>query len=104
MRFSSSFFFFFLVYIYVYVAFSPEVYLQFSLIKYSISQSSFFAHFMCFEVPTLLPPEGIANRNKAGDDKDDADDDLGIIDIDENDNKAGNFSCFLLFPCSAWSL
>ncbi|XP_016575798.1 exocyst complex component SEC3A isoform X2 [Capsicum annuum] len=60
-----------------------------------VDESSFFAHFMCFEVPTLLPPEGIANRNKAGDDKDDADDDLGIIDIDENDNKAGQNSADL---------
>ncbi|PHT45181.1 Exocyst complex component SEC3A, partial [Capsicum baccatum] len=60
-----------------------------------VDESSFFAHFMCFEVPTLLPPEGIANRNKAGDDKDDADDDLGIIDIDENDNKSGQNSADL---------
>ncbi|KAM3376104.1 exocyst complex component SEC3A isoform X1 [Capsicum galapagoense] len=60
-----------------------------------VDESSFFAHFMCFEVPTLFPPEGIANRNKAGDDKDDADDDLGIIDIDENDNKAGQNSADL---------
>ncbi|XP_059289684.1 exocyst complex component SEC3A-like isoform X1 [Lycium ferocissimum] len=54
-----------------------------------VDESSFFAHFMCFGVPTLLPPEGVANGNKAGDDKDDADDDLGIMDIDETDNKTG---------------
>ncbi|KAK4342559.1 hypothetical protein RND71_038375 [Anisodus tanguticus] len=51
-----------------------------------VDESSFFAHFMCFEVPTMLPPEGAANGNKSGDDKDD---DVGIMDIDENDNKAG---------------
>lgn len=56
---------------------------------------------MCFEVPTLLPPEGVANGNKAGDDKDD---DLCIMDIDENDNKSGNFSWFLLLSCPAWNL
>ncbi|KAG5577429.1 hypothetical protein H5410_057563 [Solanum commersonii] len=47
---------------------------------------------MCFEVPTLLPPEGVANGNKAGDDKND---DLGIMDIDENDNKSGQNSADL---------
>lgn len=43
-------------------------------------QSSFFAHFMCFEVPTL-------DGNKSGsiDAKDD--DDLGIADIDDSDSK-----------------
>lgn len=49
-------------------------------------QSSFFAHFMCFEVPTLVPPGGVVNGNKAGYDDDD---DLGIMDIDENDSKSG---------------
>lgn len=45
---------------------------------------------MCFEVPALVPPGG-ANGNKGGsaDDDDANDDDLGIMDIDENDNKAG---------------
>ena len=54
-------------------------------------QSSFFAHFMCFEVPTLVPPGGVVNGNKPGyDDDDDAnDDDLGIMDIDDNDSKSG---------------
>lgn len=59
-----------------------------------VDESSFFAHFMCFEVPALVPPGGVANGNKGGsyndeDNDDDDDDDLGIIDIDENDNKAG---------------
>ncbi|WMV55515.1 hypothetical protein MTR67_048900 [Solanum verrucosum] len=57
-----------------------------------VDESSFFAHFMCFEVPTLLPPEGVANGNKAGDDMND---DLGIMDIDENDNKSGQNSADL---------
>ncbi|PNY03749.1 exocyst complex component sec3a-like protein [Trifolium pratense] len=45
-----------------------------------VDESSFFAHFMCFEAPPL-------DGNKSGhnDDAND-DDDLGIADIDENDN------------------
>ncbi|XP_016551028.2 exocyst complex component SEC3A isoform X2 [Capsicum annuum] len=55
-----------------------------------VDESSFFAHFMCFEVPALVPPGGLANGNKSAHDEDDANyDDLGIMDIDENDNKAG---------------
>lgn len=45
-------------------------------------QSSFFAHFMCFEVPTL-------DVNKSGYNDDTNDDDLGMMDIDENDSKSG---------------
>ena len=46
---------------------------------------------MCFEVPALVPPGGGANGNKSGSYDDDTnDDDLGIMDIDDNDNKAGN--------------
>ncbi|KAK7291152.1 hypothetical protein RIF29_06067 [Crotalaria pallida] len=62
-----------------------------------VDESSFFAHFMCFEVPTLVPPGGIANGNKTGYDDDDAndDDDLGIMDIDENDSKTGKTSAEL---------
>jgi hypothetical protein len=52
-------------------------------------QSSFFAHFMCFEVPTLVPPGGVVNGNKAGYDDDD---DLGIMDIDDNDSKSGIYA------------
>lgn len=44
---------------------------------------------MCFEVPTLVPPGGVPNGNRSDDDAND--DDLGIMDIDENDSKAGNF-------------
>lgn len=43
---------------------------------------------MCFEVPTLVPPGGVPNGNRSDDDAND--DDLGIMDIDENDSKAGN--------------
>ncbi|CAK9171754.1 unnamed protein product [Ilex paraguariensis] len=55
-----------------------------------VDESSFFAHFMCFEVPALVPPGGLANGNKSASNDDDAnDDDLGIMDIDDNDNKSG---------------
>ncbi|CAN0922129.1 Exocyst complex component SEC3A [Linum grandiflorum] len=54
-----------------------------------VDESSFFAHFMCFEVPALVPPGGVANGNKGGGYDDDDDDDLGIMDIDDNDGKAG---------------
>ncbi|KAI8011810.1 Exocyst complex component SEC3A [Camellia lanceoleosa] len=50
-----------------------------------------FAHFMCFEVPALVPPRGVASGNKTGlNDDDTNDDDLGILDIDENGRKTGN--------------
>ncbi|KAF8377471.1 hypothetical protein HHK36_030849 [Tetracentron sinense] len=58
-----------------------------------VDESSFFAHFMCFEVPALVPPGGPLNGNKNGSNDDDTnDDDLGIMDIDENDSKAGKSS------------
>lgn len=45
---------------------------------------------MCFEVPALNPPGGVPNENKSTSNVDDAgDDDLGIMDIDDNDSKAG---------------
>ncbi|KAK6115414.1 hypothetical protein DH2020_007683 [Rehmannia glutinosa] len=52
-----------------------------------VDESSFFAHFMCFEVPALVPPGGPANGDKSVP-NDDNDDDLGIMDIDDNE-KAG---------------
>ncbi|KAJ0087471.1 hypothetical protein Patl1_09074 [Pistacia atlantica] len=59
-------------------------------------QSSFFAHFMCFEVPALVPPGGVANGGRTGSYDDDAnDDDLGIMDIDESDSKASNSFFYL---------
>lgn len=48
-------------------------------------QSSFFAHFMCFEVPTLVP----SNKNGSSADYEN-DDDLSPLDMDGNDIKAGN--------------
>ncbi|KAL9247087.1 hypothetical protein vseg_020555 [Gypsophila vaccaria] len=58
-----------------------------------VDESSFFAHFMCFEVPALNPPGTLPNGNKSTSNVDDADDDdLGIMDIDDNDNKAGKNS------------
>ncbi|XP_058192880.1 exocyst complex component SEC3A [Rhododendron vialii] len=61
-----------------------------------VDESSFFAHFMCFEVPALVPPGGVANGNKAGSNDDDGnDDDLGIMDIDDNDGKTGKNSAEL---------
>ncbi|GER37614.1 exocyst complex component sec3A [Striga asiatica] len=51
-----------------------------------VDESSFFAHFMCFEVPTLVPPGDPGNGPSVGDD-----DDLGIMDIDDNE-KAGKKS------------
>ncbi|XP_052208193.1 exocyst complex component SEC3A [Diospyros lotus] len=57
-----------------------------------VDESSFFAHFMCFEVPALVPPGGI----KGGSNDDDYnDDDLGIMDIDENEGKNGKSSADL---------
>ena len=46
---------------------------------------------MCFKVPELVPPLRCTNGNKSRSyDDDTSDDDLGIMDIDDNDNKAGN--------------
>ncbi|XP_040998460.1 exocyst complex component SEC3A [Juglans microcarpa x Juglans regia] len=61
-----------------------------------VDESSFFAHFMCFEVPALVPPGGLVNGNKTAYDNDDVnDDDLGIMDIDDNDSKTGKNSAEL---------
>ncbi|XP_031252744.1 exocyst complex component SEC3A isoform X1 [Pistacia vera] len=61
-----------------------------------VDESSFFAHFMCFEVPALVPPGGVANGGRTGSYDDDAnDDDLGIMDIDESDSKASKNSADL---------
>ncbi|KAF5739414.1 Exocyst complex component sec3A isoform 1 [Tripterygium wilfordii] len=54
-----------------------------------VDESSFFAHFMCFEVPALVPPGGLANGKGGSHDLKDDDDDLGIMDIDDNDSKSG---------------
>lgn len=59
-------------------------------------QSSFFAHFMCFEVPALVPPGGTASGAKS---EYTDDDDLGIMDIDDNDSKAGSLPYGLSVIC-----
>ncbi|XP_021749462.1 exocyst complex component SEC3A [Chenopodium quinoa] len=57
-----------------------------------VDESSFFAHFMCFEVPALNPPGGVPNGKSASNVDDVDDDDLGIMDIDDNDSKSGKNS------------
>ncbi|CAD5314863.1 unnamed protein product [Arabidopsis thaliana] len=59
-----------------------------------VDESSFFAHFMCFEVPALAPPGGAGNDKKSQSNNDDGNDndDLGIMDIDEADKKPGKNS------------
>ncbi|KAF6166562.1 hypothetical protein GIB67_005424 [Kingdonia uniflora] len=58
-----------------------------------VDESSFFAHFMCFEVPALVPPGGHGNGKKSGSKSNNAnEDDLGIMDIDDNDGKTDNGS------------
>ncbi|KAK1324113.1 Exocyst complex component SEC3A [Acorus calamus] len=56
-----------------------------------VDESSFFAHFMCFEVPTLVPAgaPGSLNKNASNDD------DLSIMDADGNDTKPGESSAEL---------
>ncbi|PKA48344.1 Exocyst complex component SEC3A [Apostasia shenzhenica] len=58
-----------------------------------VDESSFFAHFMCFDVPALVSPGAPADGKKAavvnnGED----DDDLGIMDPDENDAELNDVS------------
>ncbi|CAN0837682.1 Exocyst complex component SEC3A [Linum grandiflorum] len=55
-----------------------------------VDESSFFAHFMCFEVPTSGSKGGGGCNDDDDDDDDvDIDDDLGIMNIDDNDHKTG---------------
>lgn len=57
-----------------------------------VDESSFFAHFMCFEVPALVPA-GAPNVNKHRSGANDPDDDdLNLMDPDGNDIKADNTS------------
>ncbi|CAL5349147.1 unnamed protein product [Camellia sinensis] len=54
---------------------------------------SFFSHFMRFEVPAIAPTGGVGDGNNVGSTDDDTnDDDLGIMDIDDNDSKTGKNS------------
>ncbi|XP_077233196.1 exocyst complex component SEC3A-like [Tasmannia lanceolata] len=59
-----------------------------------VDESSFFAHFMCFEVPALVPPGApSANAKQNGSTGDDSnDDDLSLMDLDGNDIKPGKNS------------
>ncbi|EPS72266.1 hypothetical protein M569_02491 [Genlisea aurea] len=51
-----------------------------------VDESSFFAHFMCFEVPVLAPPGSHHSNNQSVTNEDD--DDLGIMDIDGDEKTA----------------
>ncbi|KAK1645783.1 hypothetical protein QYE76_063588 [Lolium multiflorum] len=57
-----------------------------------VDESSFFAHFMCFEVPALVPAGAPnVNKNRSGANDPD-DDDLNLMDPDGNDIKPDNTS------------
>uniref|UniRef100_A0A1D1YZI6 Exocyst complex component SEC3A n=1 Tax=Anthurium amnicola TaxID=1678845 RepID=A0A1D1YZI6_9ARAE len=61
-----------------------------------VDESSFFAHFMCFEVPALVPPGAPVSGNRGGTDGNNSnDDDLGIMDVDGDDMKASDNSAEL---------
>ncbi|KAI3762889.1 hypothetical protein L1987_53331 [Smallanthus sonchifolius] len=51
-----------------------------------VDESSFFSHFMCFGVSALAPPGSPNDGDKSNDD------DLGIMDIDDNDTNNKNIS------------
>lgn len=59
-----------------------------------VDESSFFAHFMCFDVPALVAPGAPSNiKRVALDGTDDAnEDDLGIMDLDEDDTGLNDIS------------
>ncbi|XP_058107198.1 exocyst complex component SEC3A-like isoform X2 [Magnolia sinica] len=58
-----------------------------------VDESSFFAQFMCFDVPALVPP---ANSSKSGATADDANDnELSLMDLDRNDIKPSTNSAEL---------
>ncbi|ERN17644.1 hypothetical protein AMTR_s00059p00178020 [Amborella trichopoda] len=61
-----------------------------------VDESSFFAHFMCFEVLALVPPGApSANADKNGSNSDTNEDDLSPIDLDGNDIKPNKNSAEL---------
>lgn len=51
-----------------------------------VDESSFFSHFMCFGVSALAPPGSPANGDQSNDD------DLGIMDIDDNETNNKSIS------------
>lgn len=58
-----------------------------------VDESSFFAHFMCFEVPALVPPGAPANGTRSESDGNDAnDDDPSLMDSDGNNIRPGSNS------------
>ncbi|KAK8964262.1 Exocyst complex component SEC3A [Platanthera guangdongensis] len=56
-----------------------------------VDESSFFAHFMCFDVPALVSLGAPSNIKRGALDGAD-DDDLGIMDLDEDDAELNNIS------------
>ncbi|KAL6012448.1 Exocyst complex component S3A [Asimina triloba] len=60
-----------------------------------VDESSFFAHFMCFDVPALVPP---TSSGKSGSPDDTNDDDLSPMDLDGNDIKPSNELVLPQFP------
>ncbi|KAK8648997.1 hypothetical protein V6N13_129735 [Hibiscus sabdariffa] len=58
-----------------------------------VDESSFFAHFLCFDIPGLVPPGDDGNESGSEDDDDDNnDDDQGTKDINDKDGKSGKTS------------
>ncbi|KAK9005533.1 hypothetical protein V6N11_042961 [Hibiscus sabdariffa] len=58
-----------------------------------VDESSFFAHFLCFDIPGLVPPGEDGNESGSEDDDDDNnDDDQGTKDINDKDGKSGKTS------------
>ncbi|EEC75773.1 hypothetical protein OsI_12679 [Oryza sativa Indica Group] len=58
-----------------------------------VDESSFFAHFMCFEVPALVPAGAPNAKSRSG--GNDPDDDLNLMDPDGNDLKPDDTSAEL---------
>uniref|UniRef100_A0A0D9VWI1 Exocyst complex component Sec3 PIP2-binding N-terminal domain-containing protein n=1 Tax=Leersia perrieri TaxID=77586 RepID=A0A0D9VWI1_9ORYZ len=58
-----------------------------------VDESSFFAHFMCFEVPALVPAGAPNVKSRLG--GNDPDDDLNLMDPDGNDLKPDDTSAEL---------
>ncbi|GMH18402.1 hypothetical protein Nepgr_020243 [Nepenthes gracilis] len=57
-----------------------------AFVPFLVDESSFFAHLMCFEVHTLDQLQTVSNEDEENDE------DLGIMDMDHNDSKAGIFN------------
>lgn len=57
-----------------------------------VDESSFFAHFMCFEVSALVPAGASNGKKKGSDDNSASDDDINLMDSEGNDVKQSNNS------------